>query len=117
MRWTRTASSSEREAHVKSMLIGMTVLGLALAGCGDDDPGPSITCSGEGCSCTGAACECVAGQDCSANCRNADCSLACTMDAKCNLEGEASVVLVCSDTSQCKGNGGDASMITCEDSS
>jgi hypothetical protein len=102
------------------MTIARTFLiaSLFILGCGDDDAAPAgPSCVGTGCACDGAACMCVAGDDCSVDCHDDACGLVCSMDAKCNVQSDLAVTLVCSDTSECKGNGGDGSMITCENDS
>src|SRR5690349_11300807 len=93
----------------------VVLLTMVLAtGCGSDGGGTEApTCTGDGCTCSGFDCECVAGGDCKTDCGAASCSLDCRTGAKCNGSSEGALALECKDTSACKGNGGDGSVITC----
>ena len=124
---TRLATPSTLDGAIDKLSEGMTMtarawlVALAIftaAGCGSDggETG-SATCTGAGCACTGFDCECVAGADCKTECGSTSCSLDCTTDAKCNGSSEGALTLQCIDTSECKGNGGDGSVITCTEQS
>src|SRR5438046_2489694 len=102
---------------MRIVLAALAAFAATACDCGTPPPPQHATCTGSGCTCSAGTCVCSAGQTCSTTCDSAGCSLDCNNAAKCNASSPGPVTVTCEDTSQCKGNGGDGSHITCDTSS